>query len=702
MHRLGWLALALAALPACAQVPRVVAARPCAQAPRIDGELGPGEWDEAFHLAWPLQLTRLPEATLSARQADLWVMNSPTQLYLAFRVPDPVRQADLDPPAMDVVLLGFAADDAIAPGDDRKVLLPGVYADKHMTGAGQDADDGHADGRGVLRWHAGDGGFYVAELAVPLDAGDPDDIALAPGEAIKFNLVYADGFRLDGQTLHVGGLFGNSGDDATDWGVLELAETTTTETPATAPDWLTALVPHTGPPDRLAHRLSRTDAAEMDLDGHAAGVVRCEFIYPRLDGETETAQARLYLPPALRETPGRRVPLVYNAGYELDDGSALGLVREGYAVATPQAHPLNPLARGPNLDRCLLHALRQLPFVDGRRILVQGGSAGGWATLMVAAEAFPLSGAMPAVPPIDWAYNGAFIGTQGTTGPPPAELEGRQMPVLGVVFEIADGSRSVTGQPFDAPIYRALSPIAHLERITAPVQVFFSSADMLVPVDQVGAEWVRPLDPTRFPAGFTTSPAACLPGEHRPTLFEALPAAAHERFIAALPPERVGMKPDATPEEGTPPRVELPFSTVKPWSVILIDEGPVEPHVGHFKFAWNLDGGPFRAWAMKRGAQAEQLTAAKLSGLMQRLAGEVPLSGAIAPDGAAPRPANLLDWPEAERADVLRGLRDFATDDACAVALGRAYAALPADLRRLGAPPEPTALAVRVWLAASQ
>jgi hypothetical protein len=43
-----------------------------------------------------------------------------------------------------------------------------------------------------------------------------------------------------------------------------------------------------------------------------------------------------------------------------------------------------------------------------------------------------------------------------------------------------------------------------------------------------------------------------------------------------------------------------------------------------------------------------------------------------------------LDYPEAERADVLLGLTAFAADDARAVRLGQLYAALPAPLKALG------------------
>ena len=46
--------------------------------------------------------------------------------------------------------------------------------------------------------------------------------------------------------------------------------------------------------------------------------------------------------------------------------------------------------------------------------------------------------------------------------------------------------------------------------------------------------------------------------------------------------------------------------------------------------------------------------------------------------------ANQLDYPEAERADVLLGLTAFAVDDACATRLAQHYANLPDTLKVLG------------------
>ncbi len=129
----------------------------------------------------------------------------------------------------------------------------------------------------------------------------------------------------------------------------------------------------------------------------------------------------------------------------------------------------------------------------------------------------------------------------------------------------------------------------------------------------------------------------------------------------------------------------LPFSKEKVWSIVLIDEGPVEPAVGHFKYHWAIDHEPFRQWAEARGVAPEQLTAPKLERLMKRWRGEPWRPLRVRPGGKGDMvDGNLLDYPEAERADVLLGLAAFAAEDARAVRLGRLYARLPAGLKALG------------------
>lgn len=671
--------------PAAAQSGPTYRVPACKVAPRIDGIDTPGEWAGAFRVRIDVPMASGKLEPRPSRRAELRLMASSTNLYVALRMPDAARDMSASPLVADMAVLAFCRGAEVAKGDDRRIVLPGAWADKHFVAPGKDEDDARRDGAAAMVWRSEPtGGEYFVEWQVPLKSGDPNDIAAAPGDRLAFNIAYIDDFSSDLARAEIGGLFGSDIDHVGLWGALVLPKDAGPEARAPAPEWLARLFPYTGKPNRLQHRLSRVDAGEMDVQGKIGGWATVQFAYPGLDGRDEVGQARIFLPPQVREKPGGKVSLVHNAGYELDDAGAAGLLAKGYAVSTPHANPLNPLGRGVNLDRAILHAVRRLPCVDAGRVSIQGGSAGGWMTLMLAADAFPIVWAMPDVPPIHWGYNAAYIAEHKAMAGPPAGGSQPRLPVLAAVVPIAEQSLACYGEPFDSPAYLAISPLAHLDTITAPTLAVFSTADILVPIDQVSTDLVQPIDRAKFPAGFSTALTDRFPGVNgKRTLLSALPRSRFERFMLPLP-EEWRIAPGGQPRPGIRP-IALPFSRTKVWSVVVIDEGPVEPGDGHFKFQFGMDHEPFRVWAERRGVTPDQLTRPKLERLMKRMLGQPWRPLRARPGGKGPEiAANQLDYAEAERADVLLGLQTFARDDACATRLARIYAELPAGLKVLG------------------
>jgi hypothetical protein len=657
-------------------------AAPCKVAPRVDGLDSGSEWSGATRVDIELAMKSGKGAARSARRGELRFMSSSGNLYVAFRLPDPQRDMSMSPLAADAVILTFCRGNEVSPGDDRKGMLPGAYADKHWISAGKDADDAQKDGRGAMEWRKTDaGGEYFMEWQVPLRSGDKNDISAAPGDRLRFNLIYIDRFGADLDRAEIGGVFGPDTDHVNGWGTIALAEGVGAEAPAPAPTWLAALFPHTGARDRLASRLRRLDATEFQVGAQTAGSVIVELKYPGLDGRDEMGKARIFLPPSLRAESKVRVPLVHAAGYETNEAAVAGLLALGYAVSTPHANPLNPLGRGVNLDRAILHAARALPCIDPLRVSIQGGSAGGWMTLMLTADAFPLVWSMPDVPPIHWGYNAAFIGdnqVHAAAAPGATQL---RLPILAAVGGIVQQARTLYGVPFESPAYLATSPLAHLDTITAPTLTVFSTADLLVPINQVGPKLVKPHDPKLFPEGFHIAMTDRFPAvDGKRTLLEALPSPRYELF--EIPPPENPVRPGA---QGAAKAVSLPFSKERTWSIVVLDEGAPEPMVGHFKYQWGLDHEPFRKWAESQGVTPDQLTAPKLQRLMKRMAGEPWRPFRARPGSKGDEvPGNVLDYPEAERADVLLGLTSFAADDARALRLALLYGALPADLKRVG------------------
>lgn len=449
--------------------------------------------------------------------------------------------------------------------------------------------------------------------------------------------------------------------------------------------WLNQIFPNTDAPGRSQNRLQRLDAKEIDVNGQKGGGVTVAITYPELNGKEVAAKVRIFLPPSVKTDPTKRVPLIHNAGYEIDERGAIGWLRKGYAVSTPHAHPLNPLGRGTNLDRAILHAARALSCIDPRRVSIQGGSAGGWMTLMLTADAFPLVWSMPDVPPIHWGYNAAYIDEQQSIAAP---LPGSNKPrLLGIIAVggIATQSKATYGMPYDSQTYLATSPLDHLDTITAPTLVVFSTADILVPIDQVSPTLIQPRDASRFPKEYTTAMTERFPSvKGKRTLLEALPRNRYELFRFPVPPSTPRLPLGGTPT-GTALPVPLPFSEKRTLSVVILDEGGVEPEVGHLKYLLATDHENFRKWAETQGVKAEQLTAPKLERLMKRVIGIPWRPFKIRPNGQGKEiTATQLDYPEAERTDVLIGLLAFATDDACAIHLGKLYAKLPNYLKAIG------------------
>ncbi len=454
----------------------------------------------------------------------------------------------------------------------------------------------------------------------------------------------------------------------------------------TAAEWATKLFPYTGTPDHLEHRLRRLSVSEQSVNGVVVTAVTAELTYPDMYGKDHLGQVKIYLPSALRDTPSHRCPLMHNAGYEIDEKGASGLVAKGYVVCTPHAEPVHPLCRNVNLDTAILHAVRRLSFIDPLKVSIQGGSAGGWMTLLLTADTFPLVCSMPDVPLIHFGYNIDYLEANREAATAQKGTEKPNMPYLAAVSLITEQVRPFYGMPYDSATYFAVSPLAHSDTITAPTLATFSTADVLVPIDQVASNLVVPRNSEMFLEGYHTALEDRFPGLNgKRTLLKALTAKKYEMFRVPIEAGLPRIKFGETPS-GQTKQIGLPFSRSKVWSIVVLEEGAAEPSDAHTKYVWGMNHEPFRLWAEERGVTADQLTLPKLKRLMKRYKGEAWRPLQVRPDGKGAEIAgNQLDYPEAERADVILGLAAFATDDARASHLFRLYSRLPKDLKVLGA-----------------
>src|SRR5262245_6658044 len=337
----GRFVLALLVLPApllADSLPKTVPSAPCKTPPTIDGAIDPGEWRDAKAIDFDLEMAGVNPAAKGTRKCQLWVMNSANALYVALRVPQEKSHTSINPIDIDFAMLAFCRGDKLQPGDDRKVIAPGIYADKHFVGPNVDADDKQKDGRGAVGHEKG---FYSFEWAIPLDSGDPQDLKANPGDKVRFNLAYFDGFRAEMKGTQAGGAYGAEMNKADDWGFIELASKVEDDGGAAfkGPAWVTALIKSF---DRPAKRLRLEGSALLPGIPKPIAKVLVSFDYRGTDGNDKEAKGTLYLPGDLQTNPKARLPLYFVAGYEADDNACTALVRRGFVVISPRVLESNP------------------------------------------------------------------------------------------------------------------------------------------------------------------------------------------------------------------------------------------------------------------------------------------------------------------------------------------------------------------------
>src|SRR5262249_13323354 len=146
-----------------------------------------------------------------------------------------------------------------------------------------------------------------------------------------------------------------------------------------------------------------------------------------------------------------------------------------------------------------------------------------------------------------------------------------KVPVLYGVSFLLQGAKKVYSDDVNDSTWFVHSPVAHVATITCPVSAYWTTADVLVPMDQVGKKWVKPFDKTKFPDGFTMDPMKLVESiEARTRLMDVLKESDYEVFVVPSP-------------KANPKPTEVPLSKTKQWSIMIIDEGPPEPQVGHLK-----------------------------------------------------------------------------------------------------------------------
>lgn len=665
------LALASCCLAQDRTPPKSIDSSPCITPPQVDGVINDAEWKDAKLHTFDIPFIRIDPVMTEKRVVEFRVMNSANGLYVALTVPDTTVDESLAPILLDSAMLAFSKDTKFAALSDRKVIAKGLYRDKHLNADLKgDADDAKQDGIGAMSRKDGKVSF---EWAMKLDSGDKEDLQIKPGESVRFNVAYFDALQLPLTKTIMGGLYGPAMDKAEPWGELKLAKDVKDDGGAAfdGPAWAKDVVKKLGEMAPKRFKVGKTYVVPGSTPPAIAAPL--EFSYTDPKGKPAQAKARVYFPASFVDDGKTRYPLFVYAGYELNDGGALAYLQRGWIVVTPAEVSSNPLIRLVNPDVALMHFARRMPWIDDAKVLISGGSAGGWMTLMLAAETFPLAGAAPDVPVVNWGYNAKYFYTQLDKAGPKDGKGAARVPVLHMVGTMLKPAVEVHGDNFDDETWFASSPVSQSPTITCPVSVFWTTADVLVPIDQVGKQWVRGIESEKFPGGFTQEIDQLMQGEMgRKTFIETLPKEEVEIFTFDVPKgTRLQGGAEGT---GKVELIDLKFNKNKRWSITILEEGKGSPEVGHQKYAVVPSRNAWFDRVLSEPIAVEQLTEAKLERLIARYSGKEWL----------PSRLKHLDDAESEKSDVMRGIMTYIdTSPKHAEHFMKLYSKLPKEKRTL-------------------
>ncbi|MBR5947825.1 MAG: prolyl oligopeptidase family serine peptidase [Clostridia bacterium] len=404
---------------------------------------------------------------------------------------------------------------------------------------------------------------------------------------------------------------------------------------------------------------------------------KIEVPYLKNDGVRDVRKVRLYLP----DNAARPMPLIYVPHYEMtDDAIELrAYLAEGWAVASPTEAPQNANGglAGDDLvfNNAALNAVRHLDFVDPDRVVLVGGSAGGYMTLMLDALQLGLCGSIANGPITNlyfnfykyWPYANGFNLAKIMELKAKAEAAPEQKPdPLAIMQALKDlpipfiAALSGGFQPNMASFpdaenisrWEAFSPVALAECFSNPIMVNHNSSDILVPIDQITKRFTY------------EKPGASLPETFNSRLPEDYPGKLHCSLEERLPMERT----EVTRLVIEDPNADgvLPFDADKDFTINIYDNGPVEGYGSHSAAigTGRWDDIPYLRMLMEKGAaKTNFLTPEKLALLLDRYNGKSMQLPAHAGEGYGSLSSlqdevkeQLLRWADAHGAATLEAL----------------------------------------------
>jgi len=389
--------------------------------------------------------------------------------------------------------------------------------------------------------------------------------------------------------------------------------------------------------------------------------------YLGMNGDTLKGQARFYYKQEFLES-NHKIPVYCGVHYDSSEKTINKYIDMGMAVVTPYFGEIPiefPFGNSINFSKAMIQWARRLPFVDRTKMIFGGVSGGGYMTLAMGAEFFPVGALVSDAPCPNWIYGTNYLlKNQESSGCYLPKDKSRPLPVLALLAPGADLAMTIFEKDLKSKTWYILSPISYVDRITAPIMVMSATGDMLCTIDMITSKKFFTLNKEEFPDTYMRDLKKLTFGsEGQVTLEESIPEIKLATHIINVQEDQYQFSEndpkildDKAFSDNPPKEIDRPWSKEKQWNIVILNEGAPLPYIGHTRYYWNTSARSFVNYYKNRKTDVEQLNAAKLKRLLERYSGKLSEVALLA-DGI---PANRLNFDKLEKLDVVTGLLDYA------------------------------------------
>jgi len=317
---------------------------------------------------------------------------------------------------------------------------------------------------------------------------------------------------------------------------------------------------------------------------------RIEIPFINKEGKVVSRPMWLYTPKEVRGP----LPVVYIPHYEMkaDAVETHTYTEHGWAVAAPAdfQNEYNSALVDDDLvfNNAAVYTLKHMDEIDHDRIMLIGGSAGGYMTLMLNALQTGILASIANVPISNYYYlNQYFLNVDKRNKPwrTRAKIRGLiglatekgENKLLGFIkgnYQLPVPWVGIMGKMFvkegeiadDLAYWEAFSPVALTADFTSPILTSHNTSDVLVPINQTSSEYAYDTSQT-MPKGYSAALDTSVPGPLGRTLTEELDPA--KTRIAVIRQKADGST------------VTAPFDEDVMFNINIYDNGAPKPYGDH-------------------------------------------------------------------------------------------------------------------------